>query len=152
MKEILLTQGKVAVVDDVDYEQLSRYKWQFDRYAYRTIVLDNGKKRSIRMHRAIMQPPKGLVVDHINGDKLDNRRSNLRVVEYSVNSINRHCGKRPNSSSKYHGVFWDNSKQKWRASSRNKVIGRYETQEQAAQAYDRYVKSNNIMAPTNFRR
>ena len=149
MKEILLTQGKVAVVDDVDYEQLSRYKWQFDRYAYRTIVLDNGKKRSIRMHRAIMQPPKGLVVDHINGDKLDNRRSNLRVVEYSVNSMNLHCGKRPNTSSKYYGVFWDNSKQKWRASLGQTVIGRYKTQEQAAQARNDYVTDKGIISPLN---
>jgi hypothetical protein len=53
MKEVLLTQGRIAIVDDVDYDEIIRYKWQFDRYAYRTIKVGN-KRRSLRMHRLIM--------------------------------------------------------------------------------------------------
>ena len=148
MKEIELTRGKVSLVDDNDYGWLSQNKWQFDRYAYRTIKVGK-KKRSVRMHREIMKPPKGMVVDHINGNKTDNRRENLRVVTQSDNGINRHCGKRAGSSSKYFGVFWDNTKSKWRAMVRKEIIGRYPTEEEAAIAYNHYIVERRILAPLN---
>ena len=147
MKEINLTQGRVAKVDDIDYEWLSEMgKWQFDRYAYCTRGV-KGKRKSVRMHSLIMNTPKGMVTDHINGDKLDNRRENLRVVSQSANAINRHVP--PGSSTGLYGVYWDNSKRKWRAMIGKTIIGRYETPESAAVAYNEYVTDKGWLAPLN---
>lgn len=95
MKEISLTKNQKAIVDDVDYPEVSKYKWYAtwntpvkNYYAERDTYID-GKRIKIKMHRFIMNTPKGLCVDHINHNTLDNRRSNLRNVTYSQNSINR---------------------------------------------------------------
>ena len=81
MKKIKLTKGEFALVDDEDFDRLSRYKWCFSRYANRN-VSENGKQKGWRMHWEVMggKPPKGLEVDHINGDKIDNRKENLRLL------------------------------------------------------------------------
>ena len=84
MKKIELTQGKVALVDDCDYERLNRYKWHTFKhlnlfYAARNSPRINGKKHMIQMHYEIIgKPPKGFVTDHIDGDGLINLRSNFR--------------------------------------------------------------------------
>lgn len=137
MKEIKLTSGMSTVVDDSDYEWLSRYKWSFDRYAYRTKQLPNGRKRSERMHRLIMNPPVGMVVDHINGDKLDNRRENLRVVSQSVNARNIHNPKTKKVPAPQ-CVTWDEFRSKWKAQicvNYKKIwVGRFSTKEEAESA------------------
>lgn len=102
MKKIKLTQGKVALVSAEDFDWLSRFKWTAHRgsaggnrwYAVRNATAKIGKKRKrvwVRMHRLIMDLPPGsltseLVVDHRNGNGLDNRRENLEVVTFSENS------------------------------------------------------------------
>ena len=144
MKEIELTQGRVTLVDDKDYEWLSQHKWHFDRYAYRTVKA--GKhKRSVRMHREILDAPKGMEVDHINGDKLDNRRSNLRVVTRSVNSRNQ-C--RRKSYDAPAGVYWDRFRNKWKVvtslEGKQWNIGRYTAREEAIQAYSDFAKEKGI--------
>lgn len=90
MKPIFLSQqGKnkdkyVAWVDDKDYISLNYFRWCFDgKYAQR-----RGKGKTIRMHSVLMQPPKGLEVDHLNGNPLDNRRSNLRICTHKQNCQN----------------------------------------------------------------
>ena len=109
MPTIPLTRGKLAVVDNEDFEELNKYKWCFDgQYAQRR---ENGI--SIRMHSQMMHPPKGQEVDHINRNKLDNRRSNLRVVSKSVNSFN--TGMLSNNTSGVKGVVWDKVNKKWRS-------------------------------------
>ena len=103
--EIPLSQGKRAIVDTADYRWLSRWKWCFDgRYAART----DGNGRVVRMHRLIMNPPKNKVVDHINRNRLDNRRCNLRICSKSANM--RNTGSNIGSSSKYKGVYRKGSK------------------------------------------
>lgn len=77
--------------------------------------------RSIRLHRWVLTPPKGLVVDHINHDTLDNRRSNLRIATYAENKQNLK-GARFNSTSGIRGVVWNKEKHKWRA--RIKINGK----------------------------
>lgn len=84
--EIQLSQGKVALIDDIDYERVNRWSWHFDgRYA-------RGYPHGIKeyLHRYIMQTKSGEVVDHINGDRLDNRRANLRNCSHAFNASNRH--------------------------------------------------------------
>jgi hypothetical protein len=104
MKEIILTQGKVALVDDSDYEDLITYKWHAARdhntfYANRLVKV--GKvKTTIGMHRQILGFPTGLKTDHIDGNGLNNQRSNLRAVTNRENLQNMHIQK----SRKYPGV------------------------------------------------
>lgn len=103
MKEIKLTKGKVALVDDSDYEWLNKSKWYANEgnstyYARRYC----GVGTSIKMHQQIMTPPKGMLVDHRDGDGLNNQRSNLRICTISQNNTNRKPSK--NGTSKYLGV------------------------------------------------
>lgn len=89
MKEIKLTQGKVAIVDDSDHEWLSQYSWSFAKVGYAARGGKNlGRRFGCYMHRQIMNPTKGFEVDHKNGNKLDNRRSNLRICTSQQNKFN----------------------------------------------------------------
>ena len=139
MKEIQLTQGKVALVDDEDYEYLNQFKWHVsnDNYARRTIYKDKLYK-ALFMHREIMKVSKGLLVDHINGNSLDNRKLNLRICTNSQNLMNR--GKNKNNTSGYKGVRLINSNKKWRAQIQYKKIfyhlGCFEKRIDAAKAYN----------------
>src|ERR1035437_132783 len=73
-------KGKFAIVDNEDYEFLNQFNWYMTDNGYAVYRhLANGTKRTVRMHRLINKTPKGLVTDHINQDKLDNRKSNLRT-------------------------------------------------------------------------
>ena len=84
MREVKLTQGKVAIVDHDDYDWLNQWKWSLSgRYVHR-----KAGKRTIYLHRLICGNPKGMVCDHINGDPLDNRRSNLRICHQKDNTRN----------------------------------------------------------------
>ncbi len=73
-KRIELSQGKYALVDAEDFEELSRFKWSFDRYALRRPTL-NGKTSAVYMHRKIMNAPPGTEVDHIDLDKVEQSKS-----------------------------------------------------------------------------
>lgn len=96
MKHIHLTRGKVAVVDDDDFEYLSQWKWCFDgNYARRRAKNHEEGTRTIYMHRVIAKPREDEVVDHINRDKLDNRRCNLRTLEdETLNRLNQSISKK----------------------------------------------------------
>lgn len=90
MKLIPLTHGYFAQVDDADYGFLIKYKWHFRRgYAARNSSTAEGRGRVVFMHRVIAETPIGLETDHANGDKLDNRRCNLRVATMAENQRNR---------------------------------------------------------------
>ena len=117
-KEIDLTQGKVALVDDNVYEELVRYNWTADKhrktcYARRNIPV-NGKKVKVYMHRQILglKQGDGTTVDHINHDGLDNRHINLRIVSHATNLRHRN-GLQPNNTSGYTGVWWSKQGKKW---------------------------------------
>ena len=110
-KEILLTQGKFAIVDDNVFEWLAKWRWSVcgskDRFYARRHCYIMG---SALMHREIMGFPDGCMVDHINGDSLDNRRSNLRLATHAQNNRNR---VKTNSNSGYLGVTWSKHNKKW---------------------------------------
>lgn len=104
MKEIELTQGKRAIVDDADYQYLSNFNWFYsDGYASRGIRM-NGKRKSILMHRVIMGLESGDLrcVDHINHNTLDNRRENLRICTKAENQWN--SKKQKDNTSGFKGV------------------------------------------------
>ncbi len=135
---IPLTKGKVAIVDAEDYERLSKYKWHtvisYKRfYAYRTF---NGKNTA--MHRFIMKPAEGLLVDHIDGNGLNNTKDNLRICTYQQNICNR---KGWGKNSKYKGLCWDKYNKKWRAqihyNRKCRYLGVFEDEVEAAKEYDK---------------
>ncbi len=104
MKYIPLTQGRQAIVDDDDYEALKVVKWYVSSgYAVRSVA-SSGPRRQvvIRMHRLIACAPDGIWTDHINGNRLDNRKCNLRICTPAEN--NRNVGKRKHNTSGYKGV------------------------------------------------
>lgn len=129
MKKIKLTQGKYALVDDEDYEWLSQWKWHYNKgYAVRGVF--NGKNMSkIRLHREVAKMKPGEITDHINRNKLDNRKSNLRSVTVSQN--------RRNVKSK--GYSWDKKMNKWKAQiqiHRKKIyLGSFTSERSARKAY-----------------
>lgn len=137
MKELVLTKGKVALIDDEDFEYLSQWKWSFDgRYAVRGQKI-NGKRKTIRLHSFLMQTPIGMDTDHINGDKLDNRKSNLRICTKSENMFNRKIQK--NNKSGHVGVFFNKKHKKWQSTikknGKNIYLGLFYDFGDAVEAY-----------------
>lgn len=105
MKEIPLRKSSaVALVDDEDYEFLSRFKWKERKHkrCNTTYATARIKGKDVRMHRLLLCPPDGMVVDHINHNGLDNRRANLRVCTQQQNSVNQR--RRRKALSPYRGV------------------------------------------------
>lgn len=138
---IPLTKGKFAIVDAEDYPQLSRYKWHCRRsrgicYAYRR---EAGTGRSLGMHRQILGAPEGVLVDHIDGDGLNNRKRNLRLCSAMENSRNRRP--RLNCRSRYKGISLHKRRNKWEVNiakaRKNTYLGGFDDQIEAAVAYDR---------------
>jgi hypothetical protein len=138
IKEIKLTQGKVAIVDDEDYAWLNQWKWCYSTagYAIRAIRI-NGKRKTIFMHRIILKTPNDLFTDHINRNKLDNRRENLRICTASQNKANQSA--QHNNTSGKKGVTWQKDIQRWKAqiNFKQKIIylGDFKDIEEAARAY-----------------
>ena len=143
MKRIELTRGKFATVDDADFEVFSAYSWHCTEHGY--AARRDGEDKHHYLHRDILGVKKGEVVDHISGDKLDNRRSNLRIctqLENTWNSRNKKVG-----STGFPGVCESNSGAKygWKLKKKyatkievNKKLiwlGRYATDEEAHRVY-----------------
>jgi hypothetical protein len=149
MKEIPLTQGQFALVDDVDFEWLSRWKWCAMKhtsngyYAGRTVQFKkpNGRysTKTILMHRVILGLTDGKThTDHINHNTLDNQKINLRECTPAENQRNSTSQK--NSSSKYLGVGWNKAAKKWRSqliiAGKYKYLGSFTCEIKAALAYN----------------
>jgi hypothetical protein len=138
IRYVALTQGKFAIVDAEDYERVNRHKWCVSGkgntiYAYRK---DHGKH--VYLHQFLMKPPPGMVVDHIDGNGLNDRKSNLRVCTRQQNLLNRGPSVR---SSRYKGVRFCKWNRKWYATIRYDGhtirLGPFDDEIAAAQAYDR---------------
>lgn len=126
-------------MDDEDYEALvSRGSWHFDRYAKRVEETAETGKRVVYMHRLLIKVPDDKQVDHINGDRLDNRKSNLRLMTIAENTARQH--KFRGGSSRFKGVAWDKSRNRWKAyigkDYRKIQLGRFDNEVEAAKAYD----------------
>ena len=138
--EIPLKHGQRTIIDDEDAEKVAPYSWcatwHQNTRTWRVVARVTG--RHTLLHRLIMDAPAGVQVDHINGDPLDNRRSNLRLCNNQQNHAN--MGKRSNTTSQYKGVCWFKPARKW--SARIKVnyksisLGYFDNEIDAARAYN----------------
>jgi hypothetical protein len=145
MKKIPLSQERYAIVDDEDFDRVSQYKWSYiGGYAKRAGMREDGRRRLYPLHRFIMNlpPESSLMVDHINFDRLDNRKENLRICTKGQNNYNHgpkdRLGK---STSQYKGVSYKkDTVNKWRArigvDGTEVILGYFSTEEEAAEAYN----------------
>ncbi|MBE3088141.1 MAG: HNH endonuclease [Chloroflexi bacterium] len=142
MKAIALSQGAVAIIDDCDYEYISKHTWHLlrgngNRYAATNDVRVNGHRSKIRMHRLLMSPPTSIEVDHINGNGLDNRRCNLRLVTPRLNKCNKHR-RNPTRRKLPMGVTISKHRYHARIGADGRInLGSYTTPELAHAAYTR---------------
>jgi len=126
-----------SIVDDDDYVWARTLAWSLDSKGYaKHLFIPEMKMR--KLHRMIMNAPDGVQVDHINGDKLDNRKSNLRLCSNAQNQRNRPIQK--NNTSGYKGVVWMSDRNKWRAQvfldGKNHIVGCFDSPRDAAIAYN----------------
>jgi len=146
MKEIPLTQGRVAIVDDRDHERLvAMGNW----YAATTrpghfVALTWLNRKNARMHRIILNAPQGLDVDHINHNTLDNQRHNLRLCTHRQNLQNQL--KQKGRSSKHKGVYWHKNNKRWVAKIKIngliKSLGCFGNEDDAGNAYNEAAKEH----------
>lgn len=103
-----------AIIDDDDFEYLNQWNWYIndDGYAMRSQNVGYRKHINIRMHRVVNNTPKDSITDHINRNRLDNRKNNLRTVTINQNNIN--SGVRTDNTSGVKGVSWSETRRKWR--------------------------------------
>lgn len=141
MRELVIRgSGRPALLDDEDFERLSGFTWRITklrRNGTQYVVRDErieGKVRKFLLHREVLQAEPRALVDHRNRNGLDNQRANLRVVSDSENQQNK-VGK-AGSTSRFKGVSWDSVRGKWKAQIRQENLGRFESEEEAARAYD----------------
>ncbi len=138
MKEIQLTQGQVALVDDADYEWLNQWKWFVcwnhhvrSFYAVRNIRLPSGQRTTLKMHRLLLGLERGdpRQCDHINHQTLDNQRGNLRIVTNQENHFNAHAK----------GYYWNKKMQKYKVqiglNGDQKYLGYFDDPAEAHQIY-----------------
>ncbi len=109
-----------VLIDLEDVERCKKYKWFFSGHGYIT------NSKYIKLHRFITNCPKDMEVDHINHNKLDNRKSNLRICTHQQNTMN--------VSNNIKGVCFDKSRNKWIAHIKGKNLGRFSTYEEAIKA------------------
>ena len=162
MKELPLSGGRaVALVDDEDFDRVNAVgRWQVHApyvtshgvpkaYAQRKVLDGAGGRRTVRLHRFILDAPAGVDVDHINGDGLDNRRCNLRICTRRENIANRR--KARGTASRYLGVYWHKGGRKWAAQCGSSHIGMFENEIDAAVAHDRVASARyGVFAALNF--
>jgi hypothetical protein len=143
-RRIDLGEGEWTIVDVDIYYRFGNFKWcvrgnRNTFYAVRFVKIGPGRTKLVNLHRTILAAPAGLLVDHRNGDGLDNRRDNLRLATHFQNACNRHRNK-SKTSSRFVGVSFKKRDNNWaaRINYKRKTIslGRFNSELDAARAYD----------------
>ena len=146
-RKICLDEGKWTILDPQDYYRYGCFKWciggnKNKYYAIRGQIIDHDCIKLVSLHRLIMDAPKGVLVDHRNGDSLDNRRANLRLATRAQNCCN--VRKRKNTSSRFKGVSFRKNRGKWAAyigvAGKRISLGYFDSEIEAAKAYDEAAK------------
>jgi hypothetical protein len=151
------SRGEKMIINEDDLHLLKPnrkhpgcYYFSFNSSGYFQVT--RNCKKILFHHLVIGKPPKGLVTDHLNRVRNDNRKSNLRHITPTQNLLNR--AKFKNSNSKFHGVHFCKRDQKFKAqikvNGKTKHIAQFPTELQAAKSYDRYVIENNLPQQLNF--
>lgn len=143
MKELKLSNSEsFCLLDDEDYERFKKHVWRLlgAGYVSRGTALKNGKQKTLYIHRLILNAKDNERIDHINRNKLDNRKENLRFCSHVQNhqNISKFKG---NWTSRYKGVHWDKRRKSWRArikvNGKEIYLGRFINEIDAAKAYNR---------------
>jgi hypothetical protein len=141
MAELKTTCGTAFIVDADISEQVGHLSWKLDKdgYVIRKTTVGGKHGRTIRLHRTVLECSNpAILVDHKDGNKLDNRRDNLRLASKAQNSQN--CSKRPNHTSQFRGVTWNRAAGKWQASlkanGQSYYLGLFIDESEAGRAYN----------------
>lgn len=146
---VFLTKGRVAIIDSADAELVLSRNWRVSESNGKWYACLKGPQANHYLHRILMDAPQGMTVDHINGNSLDCRRSNMRVCTKSQNNANMR--KHRDNRSGFIGVRLHRSGNTWQARFKGKHLGCYSTAEEAAKAYDEVVKeAHGEFAHLNF--
>ena len=147
-RRIYLGEEEWTILDQKDYYRLRDFKWivygtRYNLYAVRNKKISPNETRTVRLHREIMNAPTGLLVDHKNGNSLDNRRDNLRLATHFQNSCNARKSK-SNFTSQYKGVQFRKKKNRWISviyyHQKAIWLGTFKSEIDAAKAYDEAAK------------
>jgi len=142
LREIIINSPKygkhIVLIDDEDFELVSKYNWSLYGKDNKFYAENKSSDIYLIMHRLIMNAPPGQMIDHINGNGLDNRKENLRFCSKKENAWNQEL--RSDNTSGYKGVSWDKAKKKWMATIKVNYkrifLGYYKIKEDAAIAYN----------------
>lgn len=144
MKKIQLTQGKFTIVDDEDYIELNKYNWCVSKGRNTLYAVRRCSNKVIRIHRILLDCPENNMVDHINGNGLDNRKENLRICNKSQNNGNSKL--RVDNTSGFKGVFYHKSTKKWtsqiKINGKRKYLGLFTDKLEAKEAYEKEAKKH----------
>lgn len=143
MRRLELTRGKFALVDDADFPSLTEHRWHAFPAGKTWYAASSCGRKRVYLHRMILGAEPGMEVDHINGDGLDNRRTNLRLCSHRDNLRNQR--KQNGTTSRFKGVTWNQHSRRWYAQSKVNgkriYIGCFKSEEDAARAYDALARS-----------
>jgi len=146
MATFQLLNGELATVDDQDLPLVETHTWHLHSNGYVIRTTGTQFERTVHwLHRIIAGTPDGMVTDHIDGNKLNNCRSNLRVVTSAKNSFNRQISKCESKTSQFKGVNWHKSNKKWRAViksiedriTKQRHLGYFSNELEATKAYNK---------------
>lgn len=140
VKRVWVAPKRFALIDDEDAERVAKFDWRMTSGGRTNYAKTESQRLGAKwrwLHRYIVDAPPDAIVDHINGNGLDNRRENLRIVTSAQNSQNQFVQAGNDKTSRFKGVHWDSGASRWVASIASRYLGQFIEEADAARAYDR---------------
>lgn len=151
--KIQFSNGQIGIFDYCDLPILAKFKWYPVKKHNCWYIYANTENSTTTFHKEKMRPPKGMEVDHIDGNGLDNRELNLRISSHMMNQNNFTRPVENGSKSQYRYVNWCNTRQQWRVqitfNNKTKTIGSFSNEIEAATAANNYILKNNLPKKLN---